>query len=255
MTDFKIDLTGRVAVVTGASRRINIGTAICRLLAAHGADVIFTHWRPYDRQSPWGADEEWPELLEAEMRNVGVRAHGLEVDLSQPQSPGTVLDTAEDRFGPVSILVNNAAHSERDGFEKLTAAGLDAHYAVNMRTTMLLSTEFAKRFRGEQGGRIVNLSSGQSLGAMPTELAYIATKGAVETLSRVLAAELGAVGVRLLLAQVAEGGHAQIADGLRADDMVAAPSTAANQRRAQWLRHRCSPGPPGIGPNADAPPS
>ena len=58
MVAFSVDLTGRVAVVTGASRRQGIGAAICRALASHGADVLFTHWQPYDQTQPLGVDPE-----------------------------------------------------------------------------------------------------------------------------------------------------------------------------------------------------
>ena len=100
-----------------------------------------------------------------------------------------------ERLGPPSILVNNAAHSARDGYEALDDATLDAHYAVNLRATALLSAVFARRFDGETGGRIVNLTSGQSLGPMPGELAYAATKGASEAFTRTLAAEVGHKGI------------------------------------------------------------
>jgi 3-oxoacyl-[acyl-carrier protein] reductase len=184
-------LRGKAAIVTGASRRAGIGAAICRELAGRGADVLFTHWQPYDRGPGVAEDQEGPEGLLAELRSMGVRAEGLEVDLSLPGSPSLVLDTAEERLGPPHILVNNAAHSERDGYEKLDAAGLDRHYAVNLRATALLSALFARRYGGGPGGRIINLTSGQERGPMPGELAYAATKGAVSAFTRTLAAEVG----------------------------------------------------------------
>lgn len=176
---------GRVAVVTGAGRARSIGTAICLALAGNGTDVFFTHWR---------TDEDEPEDLLERLREAGVRAEGVEIDLSLPESPQRLLDAATERLGPPTILVNNAAHSERDGYENLDAATLDAHYAVNLRATALLSVLFARRFEGEHG-RIVNLTSGQLLGPMPGELAYAATKGAIEAFTRTLAAEVGHKGI------------------------------------------------------------
>ncbi|MEA2596056.1 MAG: 3-oxoacyl-[acyl-carrier protein] reductase [Thermomicrobiales bacterium] len=177
----------RVALVTGATRRNGIGAAICRALAAAGNDVAFTQWRRYDQQFSWGAQsEDAPALLE-ELRATGVRAEAFEVDLSLPETPTRLLDLVTDQLGPLSILVNNAAYSTQDGYEALDAATLDAHYAVNIRGMALLSVEFARRWPGGRGGRIVNLTSGQSLGPMPTELAYAATKGAVEAFTRSLA--------------------------------------------------------------------
>jgi 3-oxoacyl-[acyl-carrier protein] reductase len=171
---------GRVAVVTGAGRPRSLGTAICLALAANGADVFFTHW---------GADEAEPEALLERLREAGIRAEGMELDLSIPEFSEMLLDAAAERLGPPAILVNNAAHSERGGYETL-----DAHYAVNLRATALLSVHFVRRFDGDYG-RIVNLTSGQSLGPMPSELAYAATKGAIEAFTRTLAAEVGHKGI------------------------------------------------------------
>ena len=188
-------LRGKVALVTGASRRRGIGTAICRALAAEGADVFFTHWVPFDRTQPVGGEPGFPAELQSELHSTGVRAESMEIDLSLPDSPERLLDEVAGRLGLPSILVNNAAYSTRDGFERLDAATLDAHYAVNVRATALLSVHFARRHGGGPGGRIVNLTSGQSLGPMTGELAYAATKGAVEALTVTLAAEVGHRGI------------------------------------------------------------
>lgn len=188
-------LKGRVAIVTGASRRSGIGAAICRSLAAMGADIFFTHWNAYDHLMPWGADDEGPHALQQEVTAKGVRCQSMELDLSQPQAAFQLLDTIEASLGQPSILVNNAAYSTNDGYQMLDVATLDAHYAVNMRSTLLLSVEFVRRYPQMQNGRIVNLTSGQSLGPMPEELAYIATKGAVEAFTLSLAAGVAALGI------------------------------------------------------------
>jgi 3-oxoacyl-[acyl-carrier protein] reductase len=187
-------LDGQIAILTGASRRQGIGAAICRALAAAGADVLFTHWRAYDRAMEYG-DEDGPPALERELGTYGVRAVGLEVDLSGPNAHVQVLDAAEARLGPPAILVNNAAHSTRDGYQRLDAGTLDAHYAVNVRAMALLSAEFARRYGGKSARRIINLSSGQSQGPMVEELAYAATKGAVEAFTRSLSAEVAPLGI------------------------------------------------------------
>jgi 3-oxoacyl-[acyl-carrier protein] reductase len=179
-------LGGRVAVVTGAGRHRGIGTAICRTLAEKDADVFFTHWRNGENE---------PGILLEELRGAGVRVEAMELDHSLPGSPERLLNEVAERLGPPSILVNNAARSTGDGYEALDAATLDAHYAVNLRATALLSVVFARRFVGETGGRIVNLTSGQSLGPMPGELAYVATKGAIEAFTRTLAVEVGHKGI------------------------------------------------------------
>lgn len=189
------DLRGRVALVTGVGRKRGIGSAVCRELASRGADVVISYWKPYDREMPWASDEDEPETLLGELRAAGVRAEGVEADLSRPDSPQLLLDAAEEMIGRPSILVNVAAYSARDGFEALDAETLDAHYAVNVRAMALLSVLFARRYPGGPGGRIVNFSSGQSLGPMPGELAYIMTKGAIEAFTRTLAAEVGHKGI------------------------------------------------------------
>ena len=186
-------LRGKIALVTGAGRRRGIGTAICRALAHRGADVFFTYWGGYDRDVSGDFDEDGPEALREELRGIGVGAESVELDLSLPEAPEQLLDAVAGRLGPPSILVNNAAYSTRDGFEKLDAQTLDAHYAVNLRATALLCVGFARRYPGGQGGRIINLTSGQSLGPMPG--AYAATKGAIEAFTVTLAAEVGRRGI------------------------------------------------------------
>lgn len=195
MSEFSVDLTGRVAVVTGASRRQGIGAAVCRMFADHGADILFTHWQAYDQVQPYGADTDGPHALLRELRELGVRAEALAIDLADPASPGRVLDAAAARLGPPMILVNNAAHSVNADYRTLDAASLDAHYAVNVRATLLLSVEFARRYRGGPGGRIISLSSGQGVGPMPGELPYAATKGAIEAFTTSLAPDVSALGI------------------------------------------------------------
>jgi 3-oxoacyl-[acyl-carrier protein] reductase len=184
-----------VALVTGVGRKRGIGSAVCRALASRGADVAFSYWKHYDREMSWSSDEDEPEALLGELRAAGVRAEGMEVDLSLPDSAWRLLDRIEEAFGRPSILVNVAAYSTRGGFEDLDAKTLDAHYAVNVRAMALSSVLFARRYPGGTGGRIVNFSSGQSLGPMPGELAYVATKGAIEAFTRTLAVEVGHKGI------------------------------------------------------------
>jgi 3-oxoacyl-[acyl-carrier protein] reductase len=187
-------LHGRVALVTGASRRVGIGAAICRALAQAGADIAFTHWQPYDRAMHY-ADDDGSAALLRELRALGVRGAAFERDLSDAATPARLLEEVEACLGPLGILINNAAHSTRDGYELLDAATLDAHYTVNLRATALLSVGFARRFAGGAGGRIVNLTSGQSRGPMPDELAYAASKGAVEALTQSLSPAFAPLGI------------------------------------------------------------
>jgi 3-oxoacyl-[acyl-carrier protein] reductase len=189
-----LDLTGRVALVTGASRLIGIGAAIARTFAAAGADIAFTHWTPYDVAS-YGTSDSEPEQLANELAVMGVRVAPIEMDLSHPLSPARLMDIVEDRLGPVSILVNNAAVSFHDSFETISADSIDQHYAVNVRATALLSAEFARRFSAGEGGRIINMTSGQSVGPMPNELSYATTKGAIEALTTSMAPSVASRGI------------------------------------------------------------
>ncbi len=93
------------------------------------------------------------------------------------------------------MLVNNAAHSVEVELERLDAAALDQHYAVNVRAAALLCAEFARRREALRGGRIVNLTSGQGLHPMPWTVAYAATKGAVDALTLTLSAALAPRGI------------------------------------------------------------
>lgn len=189
----------KIALVTGVSREAGIGTAIAGELAKSGLDLCITYFRPYDIESGLANETDDPQLLIEEMRQMGVRAAGLELDLSEATAPKQLFDYVEKTFGTVTILVNNATYSMRDGIRNLDAEQLDKHYAVNIRAMALLCAEFVKRFeinraRNKQG-RIINLSSGQSVGPMPGELAYAATKGAVDAFTLSLSAEVAPLGI------------------------------------------------------------
>lgn len=168
-----------MALVTGASRLAGIGAATCRAFADAGADVAFTHWTLYDREG-FGTTTSEPEQLATELLGKGVRVATFEIDLSHPAAPDRLMDMVEERLGRPGILVNNAAVSLNDSFETITAENLDRHYAVNVRAMALLCAVFARRYTGDAGGRIINLTSGQSVGPMPDELSYATTKGAIE---------------------------------------------------------------------------
>lgn len=192
-------LEDKVALITGASRAVGIGAAIARELARDGADVFITYYRRYDLETGLAGSPDEPQVLLRELRQMGCRADGLEIDLSDSNAPRQLFDRVEASLGPVSILVNNATYSMRDGIENLDADGLDKHYAVNVRAMALLCGEFVRRYKRamleDAYGRIINLSSGQSLGPMPGELAYVATKGAVEAFTISLSAEVGSLAI------------------------------------------------------------
>lgn len=193
-----VGLHGKVAVVTGASRRRSIGAVVCRAFAACGADVFFTYWRDYDRRSGY-PDEVGPAAIEADISHQGARVASLEADLSHPDAPARIMDAATARLGAPSILVNAATHhSDLPGLrtiDELTADGLDMAYAVAVRGMALLTAEFVRRYPGGRGGRIINLTSGQSLHPMPDTLAYATMKGAVEAFTVSLAPSVAGKGI------------------------------------------------------------
>ncbi|SNZ02619.1 3-oxoacyl-[acyl-carrier protein] reductase [Terribacillus aidingensis] len=180
----------KLAIVTGVSYPRSIGTAVCRRLAEQGMDIFFTYWQ---------AGETWPDHFTVEIRALGVRCEGLEVDLEESGAAAYILEEVQ-RLGVPAVLVNCAAFSEDGTYHELDERQLDRHYAVNMRSVFLLCTGFAKLFEQEKPaswGSIVNLTSGQSKGPMPGELAYIATKGAITAFSQSLAAELASIGINV----------------------------------------------------------
>jgi len=188
-------LSGKVALVTGATRLTGLGAAIAQALAHAGADIGFGYFPDYDRQQPWGVQESEPQELLAHLRALGVRAVGFEVDLARPTGPTELFTEVQDALGPVHILVNNAAYSTVAPIEQLTAEVLDRHYRVNLRATALLCAEFVQRHPSGTGGRIINLTSGQGVAPMPSELAYAATKGGIDALTRSLSVAVAGRGI------------------------------------------------------------
>jgi 3-oxoacyl-[acyl-carrier protein] reductase len=188
-------MSRKVAIVTGASRLNGIGAAICRALAAQGIDLFFTYWTAYDKTMDWGVQDDEPAQLREQLTRYGVQCACSEIDLSKPDSWSHVLDEASSQVGAPCILVNNACHSTSDNYQSLSAASLDAHYALNVRAPIMLSAEFARRFSQPGNGRIIHLTSGQSKGPMPGEIAYAATKGALDAFTITFAAEVAPLGI------------------------------------------------------------
>lgn len=191
-------LRGRVALVTGVSRRQGIGFAIASRLAARGFDLLVTHHRPHDEDQPWGGDDL--EVLMVELRDKrvdpGQRIVDLAVDLAEDGAPEAVVRRAVAEFNHVDVLICNHARSGGDGgIGDLTAEMLDAHWAVNARSSLLLVQSFAAQHDGRTGGRVVLMTSGQGLGPMPGEVAYAASKAALAGVTLTLADQLADVGI------------------------------------------------------------
>lgn len=195
-----LPLRGRVALVTGVSRRGGIGHAIACRLAAYGADVFLHHFQPHDREQEWGVDD-------LDSAREGVRAHlaaeeaalaDQHADLAEPGAPEQLLEAAVEAFGHVDVLVCNHALTGEDGpLGELTTTELDRHWAVDARSAILLAQAFANRHDGRRGGAIVFLSSGQHLGPLPGEIAYAAAKAALAGVTTTLADQLADRGIRV----------------------------------------------------------
>jgi 3-oxoacyl-[acyl-carrier protein] reductase len=190
-----LPLRGPVAVVTGVSRRTGIGYAVARRLAALGASLFLHHYAPHDRDQPWGEDPGGPQAVVSGVRAAlavtGAAVHHLELDLARPDAPAQLIGAAAGAAGHLDILVCNHARSGGDGpLGALDAAMLDAHWAVNARSAILLAQAFAAQHDGRPGGRVVFMTSGQDLGPMTGEVAYAASKGALASVTLTLADQL-----------------------------------------------------------------
>ncbi|MFI0462934.1 SDR family NAD(P)-dependent oxidoreductase [Saccharopolyspora sp. 5N102] len=205
-------LRDRVAVITGANSPLGIGAGIARALARQGVKVVLASLpeTPPTRDTT-GADRTYgtakatdTDHVRDALRADGADAESLAVDLADPAVVPAIFDHAETHFGPVEILINNAAHCVPDTFRTdpargastVAAASLDAHHAVNTRAPALLMAEFHRRHRRRKAdwGRIINISTDAAPGAAD-QISYWATKNALESLSRSAAIELGAAGI------------------------------------------------------------
>lgn len=194
-----LPLRGRTALVTGASRRDGIGHAVARRLAAYGASVCLHHHVPHDAAMPWGADrpEEVAASVRAALGDPAARVVARPGDLTDPAAPAELITAAASELGGrLDILVANHALSGSDGtLDAIDAAMLDAHWAVDARSVLLLVQAYA-RLRAAlptrtPGGRVVMMTSGQDLGdGMPGELAYALQKGALASVTRSLSTTL-----------------------------------------------------------------
>jgi len=174
-------LKGKIALVTGASR--GIGRAIAERLARGGASVAVNY-----ANSAGEAQKVVAAILAA-----GGEAWAVQADIGKVSEINRLFDETIGHFGRLDILVNNAGIMFTKPVSATTEADFDRIFAINVKGTFFACQQAATRLA--EGGRIINLSSSTTARFMPTYGAYVATKGAVEQLTRSLAKELGPRGI------------------------------------------------------------
>jgi 3-oxoacyl-[acyl-carrier protein] reductase len=178
------DLKGKVAIVTGASK--GIGAGIAKNLAAAGAAVAVNY----------ASSREGAERVVADIKVSGGKAIAVKGDVAKAADVRRLFEETRSAFGRVDVLVNNAGIYHFQPLEDITEDEFHLQFNTNVLGTILAAKEAAKHF-GPDGGSIINISSVASEQALPTATVYSATKGAVDTLTRVLAAELGPRKIRV----------------------------------------------------------
>ena len=179
MTEFpRFDLTGQVALVTGAAR--GLGRAISLALAHAGADVALGL-----RDINSGAD-----VVKA-IAGMGRRALPLQMDIAHLDQIATAVNQAAAQLGRIDILVNNVGISPENMAENVTEKDFDATLAVNLKGTFFTSQAVGRVMIRQGYGRIVNLGSQAGSVALPGEAIYCMTKAGISHLTKCLAVEWG----------------------------------------------------------------
>ncbi|MEH2369395.1 glucose 1-dehydrogenase [Nostoc sp.] len=176
-------LTGKVAVVTGASK--GIGAAIAKSLAVEGAAVVVNY-----ASSKSGADKTVSEIVAA-----GGKAIAVGGDVSKAAEAQGIIDAAIKNYGHLDILVNNSGVYEFAPLEDITEDKFHKIFNINV-LGLLLMTQAAVKHLGE-GASIINIGSGVSRITPPNSAIYTGTKGAVDAITGVLARELGPRQIRV----------------------------------------------------------
>jgi 3-oxoacyl-[acyl-carrier protein] reductase len=177
-------LTGKVAVVTGASK--GIGAAIAKQLAADGAAVVVNY----------SSDRAGAEKVVGEIKQAGGDAIAVGGSVAQEESVAEIFNQTRQKYGKVDILVNNAGVYGFSSLDQITVAEYRRQHETNV-LGLLLVTKAASPLFPPTGGSIINISSVASTFAPATSTIYSATKGAVDTITRALAKELGPRQIRV----------------------------------------------------------
>jgi glucose 1-dehydrogenase len=179
-----VELTGKVAVVTGGNS--GIGKAIVLALAAKGATIVID----------WVADEQATEALEDQVRALGDQVIGVEADVSKVTDLERLVASAVAAFGRVDVMVNNAGIETRTSVLDTTEAQYDRVLSINLKSAFF-GTQLAARQMISQGGggRIINVTSVHEDWPMPGNTAYCVSKGGMRMLTRTAGVELAGHGI------------------------------------------------------------
>jgi 3-oxoacyl-[acyl-carrier protein] reductase len=177
------DLKGKVAVVTGASK--GIGAAIAKSMSAAGAAVVVNY----------SSSKEDADRVVTEIKANGGKAIAVKGDVAKEADVQRLFAEAEKAFGTLDVLVNNAGVYKFTPLEEITEDEYRREFDINVLGTILATREAVKHF-GPNGGSVINISSTASAG-VPQASIYSGTKGAVDSITRGLAAELGARRIRV----------------------------------------------------------
>src|SRR3954469_25151958 len=177
-------LTGKVAVVTGASK--GIGAGIAKALSAEGASVVVNY----------ASSKEDAHKVVGEITGAGVNAIAVKGNVAQAADVKKLFEETKKIYGKLDVLVNNAGVYKFDPIDQITEGELHRQFNTNVLGPILNIQEAVKQF-GDRGGSVINVSSVASTYAMPAGTVYSATKSALDAVTRALAKELGPKKIRV----------------------------------------------------------
>jgi 3-oxoacyl-[acyl-carrier protein] reductase len=178
------ELEGKVAIVTGASK--GIGAAIAKGLGAAGAAVVVNY----------ASSREGADRVVAEITGRGGRAVAMQGDVAKAADVRRLFEETQRAFGRLDVLVINAGVYQLEPIESVLEDAFHRQFNTNVLGPILAIQEADKHF-GPKGGSVINISSVASTSAPPNSVVYSATKGALDTVTRVLAKELGPRRIRV----------------------------------------------------------
>lgn len=178
------ELKGKVAIVTGASK--GIGAGIAKGLGAAGAAVVVNY----------ASSKEGADRVVAEITGKGGKAIAVQGDVSKAADVQRLFAETKRAFGAPNVLVNNAGIYAFEPIEAVTEDEFHRQFNTNVLAPILTIREALKHF-GPDGGSVINISSVASVSAPPNSVVYSASKGAVDSIARVLGKELGARKIRV----------------------------------------------------------